>query len=367
MTKKRNGEIDILRLVFCIIILFHHFGASFNHALFKNAYICVEFFFLLSGFLMAKSANKILQQKGKLESLEIADTSWRFIINKIKPFYPYYAFAIIFQVIVRNIIINHDSLASLISNFLRSIPTFTLTFLGYNNSTKALHVGSTWYLSAMVIAIFILFPLLLKNFHGFTKLVFPVASMFIVGYLSETDNAIGVWAKWSGFCFNGILRALSGLAFGASMFVLTEWVKKKYLPITEKSPIAKTFFTVIKIVCAATVFAFIFGFFSSNRFDVHAFLLCALGIVISFSGISYTIPSSKLTDYLSKISLPIYIFHSIIRYSIEDIFGNDIFTLKWMVVVCIATIFACILLMYVTEHLSVFLKKATVKILKIEK
>ena len=98
MTKKRNGEIDLLRFIFSSMIVIHHYNASFNFNILENGYIAVEFFFLLSGYLMAQSAYKITSKKDKLESSEIADSTWSFIIKKVKAFYPYYAFAVILQV-----------------------------------------------------------------------------------------------------------------------------------------------------------------------------------------------------------------------------------------------------------------------------
>ena len=63
--KKRNGTIDILRFLFCIgILLFHIEKYIFEEPSLKNGIhfdffphgsIGVEFFFLVTGWLMAKS------------------------------------------------------------------------------------------------------------------------------------------------------------------------------------------------------------------------------------------------------------------------------------------------------------------------
>ncbi len=363
MAKKRNGEIDLLRFIFSVIIVIHHYNASFDFNILKNGYIAVEFFFLLSGYLMAQSAYKITSRKDKLEPSEIADLSWSFIIKKVKAFYPYYAFAVIFQVIVRNIFINQDSIKTLANNFLRSLPTFTLTFLGFNNNSKTLHVGSTWYLSAMIIAMFILFPFLLKNFHVSSKLFFPAMSMFVLGYLYQTYGTLANWGTWSGLCFNGVLRAVGEISFGASMFVLVDWLKKKYGNISDKNKLVKLFFTGIKLFSLAVVFLFCVRPISKS-FNLHAYFFCAIVIAISFSGLSYCIPGNKFTNYLGKISLPIYIFHSIVRYSIaESLESPDVITLKWFVIMSVGTVIICVVLMYVADFVADLTRKITAKVM----
>lgn len=349
MTKKRNGEIDLLRFLFSVIIVLHHFTFSYDLNICKQGYIGVEFFFLVSGYLMAKSAKKIILQKNKLESSEIANLSWSFITKKIKSFYVYYVGAIFLQIIIRNFIIQHDSLVSLISSFLRSIPTFTLTFMGFNNNSVSLYVGSTWYLSAMIIAIFILFPLLLKNFEGFSKLFFPVFSMFIMGYLYTTNKSIANWQGWSGLCFNGVLRALGEISLGASLFVLADWLKERYGTASDKNAVVKTGFTVLKWFCFAVVLSFAFGLWSTGSFNLHAYLFCACGIVLSFSGITYCIPESKLSNYLGKISLPIYIFHSIIKYAIVEFTGIESVSHGMFIAMSVFSIVASVGMMYIID------------------
>ena len=60
MTGKRNGEIDAFRFVFAIVIFLFHFGVFLQNSALKNVFkfgnIGVEFFFLVSGYLLAARA-----------------------------------------------------------------------------------------------------------------------------------------------------------------------------------------------------------------------------------------------------------------------------------------------------------------------
>lgn len=57
MTKQRNGIIDLMRFIFCIGIVFGHgryLGNPTGTVPFaQGGYLGVEFYFLVSGFLMA--------------------------------------------------------------------------------------------------------------------------------------------------------------------------------------------------------------------------------------------------------------------------------------------------------------------------
>ncbi|HCA56040.1 MAG TPA: hypothetical protein DEO95_11320, partial [Ruminococcaceae bacterium] len=60
----RNGKIDLLKFLFSIMVIIFHFGKGlYNYDLFTKGYIAVEFFFITSGFLFAKSLAKYPYQK----------------------------------------------------------------------------------------------------------------------------------------------------------------------------------------------------------------------------------------------------------------------------------------------------------------
>ena len=60
-SSKRVGEMEFLRFIFSIIIVFHHSRNFIGNetSLFLNGAFAVEFFFILSGFLMMKSISRM--------------------------------------------------------------------------------------------------------------------------------------------------------------------------------------------------------------------------------------------------------------------------------------------------------------------
>jgi len=69
MEKKRNGEIEFLRFVFAVVVVIFHFNSSFNLNAFHWGRLGVEFFFMVTGVLLAMSAKKV--QIGEYETFSV--------------------------------------------------------------------------------------------------------------------------------------------------------------------------------------------------------------------------------------------------------------------------------------------------------
>ena len=189
MNKTRNGEIDFLRFVFILLIVMLHL----TEGIFPQGNISVEFFFTLSGFLMARHAERIAEQRS-LSLDSVADETWAYIKGKFQSFYRYY-FAAFVLVVLHNCILLKKGFLTIIKNLFGSIPTLTLTFFFLNYDTVSFEVGASWYLSAMLIAMFILYPILLKNYRFAVKIVFPLIAVLLLGYEQAVNGTIYYWKE----------------------------------------------------------------------------------------------------------------------------------------------------------------------------
>ena len=363
MTAKRNGEVDFLRFVFAIQIVFYHFNSNYPRGFFVNGYIGVEFFFVVSGFLMAKHVEKKGTEHADLGA--IADETWNYVINKVKSFYMYYVSVIILQVVVQNILIKHERLMSIAYSFLSSIPTFTLSFMALNRNDVYLYVGNTWFLSALLISILILYPILLRNYKYATKIVFPMISLFVLGYQYATNVSISVSKNWAGHVYYGVLRALAEMSLGGSLCALSSLLTKKWKELNTNRKRIQILATLLKVFCYLVVIAFsygnVFGRTFRPGFNLHALLFCSAGILLSFSNIGYCIPDCKTTRYLGKISLPIFIYHGFIRWTVlalVDSASTEVFAS-----LIIMSIVVSVGLMYMTDYVMLVLKKFIKKII----
>ena len=358
---KRNGEIDFFRFVFSVVIVFFHYNCSFHLGIFEFGAIGVEFFYIVTGYLMAKHVEIRIEQNSE-KGVSIPDRTWRFMSRKISSFYQYYLSAFILQMLIRYIIIRRDKAPFLLFHLLKSIPTLTLTFMGLNRGNMSYYVPNTWYLSTMLIAVFILYPMLVKNYDFSVKLLFPMIAMLTIGYIYVNYQTLNIWEVWEGAIYIGVIRAIGEIALGCCICPVSSWLCRRFQSALSANTLRKTIpLTLVKYFCYAVVLVFAFGRFPGvefkKDFELHALLFCFLGVLLSFSNVGYCIPDCELTRTLGKLSLPIFIFHGVIRWTIWD-YGFREVSLQMFCAMAIFTIAACIIMMYVTDFIAGRLKRA---------
>ncbi len=95
--KKHNGIIGFWKFMFCILILLFHCAEKMGKkGFFESGRIGVEFFFIVSGYLMTKKA---LNNEEGLENIGEETTSY--IWRKFKAFFPYVIFPFIISFFVK--------------------------------------------------------------------------------------------------------------------------------------------------------------------------------------------------------------------------------------------------------------------------
>lgn len=359
MKKTRNGEIDFLRFIFMLIVVLRHL----TEEICPQGNISVEFFFTLSGFLMARHAERITENC-TMNLDRIADETWLFLRGKVASFYRYYLMSY-FLVVLYNCLLLHNGLMTIIKNLFGSIPTLSLTFFALNYDTASFYAGATWYLSAMLIAMLILYPILLRNYRFAIKIIFPLIAIFILGYEQAVTGTIHYWKEWAGITRFGILRAVSEISFGATLFHFASLITQNQSLLNKSNRLfIKCIFTSVKLTCYLVVIVFshkyFFGMKLDREYQLHCLILCGVGIIMSFCDIGYCIPDSKLTRYLGKISVPVFVFHKTVNNILVELLKlNSISTTFSLLKVAVCIIIS-ILLMYLTDYLSAQLKKVLI-------
>lgn len=304
---KRNGTIDILRFLFCIGILMFHIekyifeepslknGIHFD--LFPHGSIGVEFFFLVTGWLMAKS---ICNRKKSNNEKNLSSETCDFIKRKYLSILPYSVVATLFVFIV-NCFVKNWGVKEIIVKFVESIPNFfivQMTGISYYNPN---HI--TWYLSSMMIAICILFPLAYKYYDSFVKLILPIGGVIVLGimFIEYGKSLTGVMT-WTGFAYKGTIRGIIEIGFGMVSFEVSQYLQR--IKFNKKD---KYLLGFVEIICYVGVFMFIMMTFPKSL-EVMALATIWVGVTITFSGVTrIDILDNKLSGFLGKISLPIYL------------------------------------------------------------
>lgn len=342
--KKHNGEIDLLRLLFALIICFGHWYEAATGKIIGFFYLGVEFFFILSGYFMAVSGSKAAENGLGLR--ETGDRTWSFLGRKIKAFYRYYFVAVLLRFVVRYLVIERCGIRNAVGYLLKSPSVFSLTFLTLDMQNQPLYVGASWYLSGMLFALLLLYPVLLKFGNTALKVIFPLLSLGIFGYFIGNGIALTQWNTWSGICYYGMLRAIADVSLGAVLFPLSRALAG-VLEKIDGGRLTGVLAAVIKYGLWALILTASFKKFVFREIDIVFYI--ALAVMLSFAVPKYSIKESKLTKTASKLSLGIYVFHCVFRdviRSLTDITQADI---KKIVVFCAVSVVGSVLLTYLTD------------------
>ena len=301
--KKKNSEFELLRFLFAFLIMSHHFGTWAGYeglTIFKYGNIGVEFFFILSGLLMAKSAFKTVS-KNAVDVNNIGTLTFQYLISKIKVFLPYLIIAILLP--ITTFILLDGLTATLLEDIVDQLPNYFLLMESGIWVDNRLIVGVTWYLSSMIIAMLILYPLLIYRFNLSKYVLFPLIFLFSIGYLVETDSILSTLG-WTGFAVGGLLRGIGEIALGTCCFFIAESFKQYKITIA-----TKIILPLIKIGCIITVLLFAADVFDSVH-DYTMLIPISILCVIIQSEQGPRIPDGvKPCMYIGALSLPLFLFH----------------------------------------------------------
>ena len=310
--KKRNGRIELYRFIFAIYVLLFHFEKyfmgepslkdGFHLALFPHGSIGVEFFFLLSGFFMAKSIkkkrNSMMEENGRIVS---KPADWiRFMAGKYSSIFPYHVIAFVFSFATYVMFKGFDWKHAVVC-LIDSIPNFLLVQMSGISLTNPNHVE--WYISCMLLAMCIIYPFALRYYEAVYTYIAPVFAVFAIGYLMYTTNALTGVSVWMGFCFKATLRAVIEILLGGTAYELSEKLSRldsrssirKWLPAAE---------------AAAFFFTFIFAVITvPSQYEVYALALLFILVTVSGADISHagSIFNSRICFFLGRLSLPVYL------------------------------------------------------------
>lgn len=245
----KNNSIEAMRFIFMLIICCWHNYASAG--VFKHGYLAVEFFFVLSGYLLYKSFSK-------QNSLSTID----YTIKKIKRFGPEYL------IVLAIIYLRHLFIPVILGRrefdfafMMKMFPEMImLQDCGiYEGGANA----PLWYLSILVIGGGLIYSLLKYNKRLSINVCLPLLCLIGYTYIfnESQTGSIEVWDVEGGIKA-ALLRGMAGMSLG----VLLSYFMEQKGGILEKKPAFTCFVSIISLLM------FLFVITSTPYYDKYALL-----------------------------------------------------------------------------------------------
>ena len=309
-TKTRNGAIDLMRLVFCIGILFRHVVAALPDGtsfILPRSALSVEFFFLVSGYLMVVSAKRYLSAGPKL-SVGMATAGY--MKKKVNSLMPVAVIAPILSFVVMQCTKGVTPVVFIKKALLEIWRPLLLVEAGFGATNEI------WYLSAMLLVMLALYPVLIKHFDLFVRVIAPLTGVFTIGWLYANEGSLlGPSEYLGGLVYKGLIRALGEICLGAALYPAVQCLQKP-----ELTKLAKCLITLFECGC----FAFTVLLMGQNegRYDFVALLLtvCLVTFLFSHQGILSDALDNGFCAFCGKFSLYLYLCNNWVGKSIKNVY-----------------------------------------------
>ncbi len=307
---RKNGMIELLRFVFCITVVLLHSGPLFTGDFKPMRYgsYAVEFFFAVSGYLMMTHIEKLGDSSDKTLGVETAEFLW----HKFKGLIPYLISVFAYGLIIHYIFLRDSLSASESYNYF--VTAFGELFLLRMSGLKVQVLnGNLWYISAMLIVMLVLYPVAKKLGDRFSHIVAPFTAVILIGFVNRCDAVLEKPGQWTMLGHIGTVRAAAALCLGCAAYAAAKAIGKRRF---------KTWFRVLMTAAEWLGYIFVIAnmqLAGKKSVQLMMVYLTAVLVAISFSGITYSCSflNSKFIYALGKFSLPWYIYHYVMRYTLQ--------------------------------------------------
>lgn len=330
----KNGKIELLRFVFCVFVLLFHLNKFALHlpetyfdlhlTFFKNGAIGVEFFFMVSGFLMAKSIyKKISESKTESQGKALSRDYLNFIKRKYLAIFPYHIVAFVMATVIF-VLTNRIQGAELYKYLFGSIPDL---FLIQMSGIKVFSPNSfEWYISAMLLVMAIIYPLCRRYYYRFTRFFAPVTALFVLGALHTMSGKLsGNIDDWLYIAFKTNFRALAEIMLGTTAFEISRNLQK-----INFSAKIQGLFAAVEALCFAAVCFFVISDWGYNYQGVFLIFIFVL-VTLAFTRFSNKKSAfdNRFCYFLGKLSLPLYLAQAAAIYAVMSFgeFSRNVFSL----------------------------------------
>lgn len=367
MRKQHNVTIDFLRFLFSVIVVLHHsrYVLGDDNCYFLGGSLAVEFFFFVSGYLLLVGADKAgrkngagyllpggVDMAGRTEAADletkgvgagttgIGSETLHFILHKIRSFLPEFLIAWWIGFVLIGVVRQYGVL-----DYLKAFGNdfWELTLVKMSGLFTHGIDGAMWYLSAMLLGMAILYPLLRTKRDLMTHLVCPLLALFLYGYLCQAEGHPRAPIVWLGLCYKGLVRAIAGLCTGVVICMAVRRLKR-FSP----SGLTKTGNALaigVQLLCLILAIRYM-AEQEPSEYDYFYMFLLMLLVLLSFAGfgLESVLGNSQrlhlLSAFLGKYSLSLYLGHLYFAQHVNELLPEELYSGKIRMTVYLAAAFA---------------------------
>lgn len=330
--KNKSVSIEALRFIFMTVIAVWHFG-RINP--FTHGYIAVDFYFLLSGYLLYGS-----YVRHKYDAL-------KYTVEKLKRFYPEYIFVFVIAFLLKLNLLLRDS--DVVTVFLNAISEGLMihsvgVFGGGVNQPA-------WYLSVLLVGGGLLYAILHWNKKVAISIIFPFLVLLTYTYLIGINGSTEHFATQGVWC-QPLLRGMAGMALG----VILAAFKARYSELLARKNV------VLDTACLVAVVIVCIVLFSVKHYDRFALLAFSVLIISCFvpTTVINKIFSSGIWTKLGGITFEMLLVHSPVIWVVNNLTRSirmSTYGLIALAIVYIVIVLICsFILKYIGNRLNKIIK-----------
>lgn len=307
--KVRNFELDFWKFIAAIFVVLVHSYSLFDGEFLvaSQGRLAVEFFFLVTGFLFAHS---IIRDKRSFSLETIGSETWHFLWRKMRSFLPFYVIGFAFAW-CGLLLLRRGGCGSYFA--IINVP-FDFLLLRETGFPIWDVFGVDWYLSTMLITLFLLYPVFRCRKMFFSYWIAPFLAMFCYGILFMHGGHLNYGWRCNDFVIikPNLIRAIAGICLGVTAYRVSTFLRNNWT--------SRSMSVILSVVSACAMF-FACGLMLVLHADQMQHVVLSLFFVfvcISGSGVarSTTVYSRfpKVCSYLGTLSLSLFLMHSSARW-----------------------------------------------------
>ncbi|MBP5465082.1 MAG: acyltransferase [Treponema sp.] len=301
--RQRNYSIDFWRILFTYLVILYHLEIFFQREdrFFECCYLSVEFFFILSGFFMARHAENDTEPAPKRASCT-------YIFHRFRQLYP--AFLVAWTASFLSWILKARFVNAVPVSLVRTIQehVWELSLLWMLVPGNKTFVYVSWYISSMLIASYFIYWLLKAKKNTSVGFIFPLSIILIYSFFGTWNQGIDFHYDFKTIVSSGLLRAFAGLSIGCISFYVFKNVYK-HLETLIRVPYRKFLLSICELLVILFLIRILFGSEHSNLnfIAIPLFMVLLMLEFGSYTFLSDILNKGKFFGFLGKTSIGAYL------------------------------------------------------------